>query len=66
VLLLGENQSTYIPLGAMHRLRNPARCRWRSSRCSRGATWEDDIVRFEDTYGRGEEPPRLAGASCCR
>jgi mannose-1-phosphate guanylyltransferase/mannose-6-phosphate isomerase len=52
-ILLAENQSTYIPLGEKHRLATRARCRWRSSRCNRAAyLGEDDIVRFEDTYGR--------------
>ena len=37
-MLLTENQSTYIPLGEMHRLANPGRSRSRSSRCSPAAT----------------------------
>ena len=38
VILLTENQSTYIPLGRCTAWPTRARCRWRSSRCSRAAT----------------------------
>jgi mannose-1-phosphate guanylyltransferase/mannose-6-phosphate isomerase len=53
VLLLSENQSTYIPLGNMHRLVNPGKVPLEIIEVQSGAyLGEDDIVRFEDTYGR--------------
>jgi mannose-1-phosphate guanylyltransferase/mannose-6-phosphate isomerase len=55
-LLLTENQSTYIPLGETHRLANPGRVPLEIIEVQSGAyLGEDDIVRFEDTYGRA--PP---------
>ena len=54
VLLLAENQSTYIPLGARHRLRNPGKVPLEIIEVQSGSyLGEDDIVRFEDHYGRG-------------
>ena len=51
--LLGENQSTYIPLGSKHRLSNPGRMPLVLIEVQSGAyLGEDDIVRFEDQYGR--------------
>jgi len=53
VILLGENQSTYIPLGQTHRLRNPGKLPLEIIEVQSGSyLGEDDIVRFEDTYGR--------------
>jgi mannose-1-phosphate guanylyltransferase/mannose-6-phosphate isomerase len=53
VLLLSENQSTHIPLGTMHRLSNPGRLPLEIIEIQSGSyLGEDDIVRFEDTYGR--------------
>jgi mannose-1-phosphate guanylyltransferase/mannose-6-phosphate isomerase len=53
VILLAENQSTYIPLGVTHRLRNPGKLPLELIEVqSGGYLGEDDIVRFEDTYGR--------------
>jgi mannose-1-phosphate guanylyltransferase/mannose-6-phosphate isomerase len=53
VLLLSENQSTYIPLGNTHRLANPGKVPLEIIEVQSGAyLGEDDIVRFEDTYGR--------------
>ncbi len=53
-LLLSENQSTYIPLGTRHRLQNPGKVPLEIIEVQSGAyLGEDDIVRFEDTYGRG-------------
>ena len=53
VVLLTENQSTYIPLGVTHRLRNPGRLPLELIEVQSGSyLGEDDIVRFEDTYGR--------------
>jgi mannose-1-phosphate guanylyltransferase / mannose-6-phosphate isomerase len=51
--LLGENQSTYIPMGTMHRLENPGKVPLHLIEVQSGAyLGEDDIVRVEDTYGR--------------
>ncbi len=53
-LLLGENQSTYIPLGTTHRLENPGKIPLEIVEIQSGAYLkEDDIVRHQDTYGRG-------------
>ena len=53
VLLLSENQSTYIPLGVTHRLRNPGKVPLELIEVQSGSyLGEDDIVRFEDVYGR--------------
>lgn len=52
-ILLCENQSTYIPLGHTHRLENPGKIPLHLIEVQSGAyLGEDDIVRFEDTYGR--------------
>ena len=51
--MVGENQSTYIPLGARHRLINPGKIPVEMIEVQSGAyLGEDDIVRFEDRYGR--------------
>lgn len=53
VLLLTENQSTYIPLGEVHRLANPGSIPLEIIEVQSGSyLGEDDIVRFEDHYGR--------------
>ena len=53
VFLLGENQSTYIPLGSVHRLRNPGKVPLELIEVQSGSyLGEDDIVRFDDVYGR--------------
>jgi mannose-1-phosphate guanylyltransferase/mannose-6-phosphate isomerase len=52
-LLLTENQSTYIPLGEVHRLANPGAISLEIIEVQSGSyLGEDDIVRLEDTYGR--------------
>ncbi len=54
VILLTENQSTYIPLGQVHRLANPGKVPLEIIEVQSGSyLGEDDIVRFEDSYGRG-------------
>ncbi len=54
VTLLGENQSTYIPLGEVHRLANPGTIPLEIIEVQSGSyLGEDDIVRLEDSYGRG-------------
>jgi len=53
VLLLSENQSTYIPLGQVHRLANPGSSVLEIIEVQSGSyLGEDDIERFEDQYGR--------------
>jgi mannose-1-phosphate guanylyltransferase/mannose-1-phosphate guanylyltransferase/mannose-6-phosphate isomerase len=53
VSLLGENQSTYIPLGAVHRLENPGKLPLHLIEVQSGAyLGEDDIERYEDIYDR--------------
>lgn len=53
ILTLTEDQSTYIPLGQKHRLENPGRIPLELIEVQTGSyLGEDDIVRFEDTYGR--------------
>ncbi len=53
VLTLTENQSTYIPLGEVHRLANPGTIPLEIIEVQSGSyLGEDDIIRFEDTYGR--------------
>ncbi|OYY07875.1 MAG: mannose-1-phosphate guanylyltransferase/mannose-6-phosphate isomerase, partial [Polynucleobacter sp. 35-46-11] len=53
VITLTENQSTYIPQGQIHRLANPGTTPLEIIEVQSGSyLGEDDIVRFEDTYGR--------------
>lgn len=53
VFVLSENQSTYIPLGVTHRLENPGKIPLELIEVQSGSyLGEDDIVRFEDKYGR--------------
>lgn len=57
VLLLTENEGTYIPLGATHRLENPGKVPLSMVEVQSGSyLGEDDIVRFEDVYNRVDEP----------
>ncbi|MBL8253179.1 MAG: mannose-1-phosphate guanylyltransferase/mannose-6-phosphate isomerase [Candidatus Competibacter sp.] len=52
--LLTDNQSTYIPVGVPHRLTNPGKIPLEIIEVQSGSyLGEDDIVRFEDIYGRG-------------
>ena len=52
-ILLSENQSTYIPLGEIHALENPGKVPLELIEVQSGSyLGEDDIVRFEDKYGR--------------
>jgi mannose-1-phosphate guanylyltransferase / mannose-6-phosphate isomerase len=51
--ILAENESTYIPIGVQHRLENPGKMPLEIIEVQSGTyLGEDDIVRFEDTYGR--------------
>jgi len=53
VFMLEENQSTYIPLGVKHRIENPGKIALHIIEIQSGSyLGEDDIVRFEDVYGR--------------
>jgi len=53
VFLLAENESTYLPLGSRHRLRNPGKVPVELIEVQSGSyLGEDDIVRFDDVYGR--------------
>jgi mannose-1-phosphate guanylyltransferase/mannose-6-phosphate isomerase len=55
-LMISENQSTYIPLGEVHRLANPGKVPLEIIEVQSGSyLGEDDIVRFEDVYGRGKQ-----------
>ena len=57
VVILSENQSTYIPIGMKHRLENPGNIPLEIIEVqSGGYLGEDDIVRFEDRYNRHKTP----------
>jgi mannose-1-phosphate guanylyltransferase/mannose-6-phosphate isomerase len=56
VFMLGEDESTYIPLGHKHRLVNPGRIPLELIEVQSGSyLGEDDIVRFDDIYGRSDK-----------
>ena len=62
VLLLTENQSIYIDIGQLHRLENPGRIPLQLIEVQTGSyLGEDDIVRFEDRYGRWPGKTDLGG-----
>jgi mannose-6-phosphate isomerase-like protein (cupin superfamily) len=51
--MITENQSVYIPIGAVHSLENPGKTPLEIIEVQSGSyLGEDDIVRFEDRYGR--------------
>ena len=53
IFLLSENESTYIPIGVIHALENPGKVNLELIEIQSGRyLGEDDIVRFEDRYGR--------------
>lgn len=55
-LLLKEDESTYIPLGTLHRLENPGKIPLELIEVQSGSyLGEDDIVRYDDVYGRKED-----------
>ncbi|PHS19419.1 MAG: mannose-1-phosphate guanylyltransferase/mannose-6-phosphate isomerase [Blastopirellula sp.] len=59
VRLLSENQSVYIPLGAVHRMENPGKVVMVLIEVQTGAyLGEDDIIRYEDIYARGQADKR--------
>ena len=54
VTLLSENQSIYVPLGAVHRMQNPGKVDMVLIEVQTGSyLGEDDIIRYEDVYARG-------------
>jgi mannose-1-phosphate guanylyltransferase / mannose-6-phosphate isomerase len=56
VFILSENESTYIPLGTKHRLENPGQIPLELIEVQSGSyLGEDDIVRFDDVYGRNDQ-----------
>lgn len=58
VFLLSENESTYIPVGSRHRLVNPGKLPLELIEVQVGSyLGEDDIVRFDDVYGRAPDDP---------
>jgi mannose-1-phosphate guanylyltransferase/mannose-6-phosphate isomerase len=62
VFLLEENQSTYIPLGSKHRIDNPGKIPLHIIEVQSGTyLGEDDIVRFQDVYGRQGDKPTNHG-----
>jgi len=62
VFLLEENQSTYIPVGAKHRLENAGNLTLRLIEVQSGSyLGEDDIVRYDDAYGRAPEALKAKG-----
>ena len=55
VKLVSENQSVYIPLGAVHRMENPGKMPMVLIEVQTGSyLGEDDIIRYEDVYSRGQ------------
>lgn len=55
VKLIAENQSVYIPLGAIHRMENPGKVPLTLIEVQTGSyLGEDDIIRYEDVYKRGQ------------
>ncbi|MBU0642357.1 MAG: mannose-1-phosphate guanylyltransferase/mannose-6-phosphate isomerase [Alphaproteobacteria bacterium] len=55
VKLVTENQSVYIPLGAVHRMENPGKVPMVLIEVQTGSyVGEDDIIRYEDVYSRGQ------------
>ena len=55
VKLISENQSVYIPLGAIHRMRNPGENPMELIEVQTGTYFgEDDIYRYDDVYSRGQ------------
>lgn len=56
VQLVSENQSIYVPLGAVHRMENPGKTPLTLIEVQSGPyLGEDDIIRYEDAYGRAPE-----------
>ena len=63
--LLSDNESTYIPVGIVHRLSNPGKIPLRIIEVQSGSyLGEDDIVRLEDIYGRLKTSEELEEEQC--
>ena len=63
--ILSENESTYIPIGVVHRLSNPGKIPLRIIEVQSGTYLEeDDIVRLEDIYGRLKTQEELDEEQC--
>jgi mannose-1-phosphate guanylyltransferase/mannose-6-phosphate isomerase len=57
VQLLAENQSVYVPIGAVHRLENPGKLPMVLIEVQTGPyLGEDDTIRYQDRYARGDSP----------
>jgi mannose-6-phosphate isomerase-like protein (cupin superfamily) len=57
VKLVSENQSVYIPLGTIHRMRNPGENPMELIEVQTGTYFgEDDIFRYNDVYSREQRP----------
>ena len=57
VKLVSENESVYVPLGAVHRMENPGKLDMVLIEVQTGAyLGEDDIIRYEDVYARRARP----------
>ena len=55
IQMITENQSVYIPIGAIHRLENPGKLTLTLIEVQTGSYFgEDDIIRYDDVYARGE------------
>ena len=55
VQTITENQSVYIPLGAVHRMENPGKLTLTLIEVQTGSYFgEDDIIRYDDVYARGQ------------
>jgi mannose-1-phosphate guanylyltransferase/mannose-6-phosphate isomerase len=55
IKLVTEGQSVYIPLGAVHRMENPGKVPMVLIEVQTGAYLaEDDVIRYEDIYARGQ------------
>lgn len=55
VKLVSENESVYIPLGAVHRMENPGKLPMTLIEVQTGSYFgEDDIFRYDDVYARGQ------------
>ena len=64
MFVLSENQSTYIPQGTKHRLANPGAVPLEVVEVQCGPYLEeDDIVRYEDAYGRADPASASVGGS---
>jgi mannose-6-phosphate isomerase-like protein (cupin superfamily) len=65
-MLVSENESTFIPIGARHRLENPGMLPLSVIEVQSGSyLGEDDIVRFDDRYGRAATEQSSQGHSDC-